>query len=107
MRHRLSVSVLKEYEIWDVSIDLASKRVKRHGQQIDLSPKEYAILALLVENRGTIMDRDIIYEIVWWDIPDLFTPVLDTINVHIAHIRKKLWIDIIRTVKLVWYIVDI
>lgn len=107
MRRRLSVSVLTEYEIWDISIDLSGKRVTRHGQQIDLSPKEYAILALLVENRGTIMDRDTIYEIVWWDIPDLFTPVLDTINVHIAHIRKKLWIDIIRTVKLVWYIIDI
>lgn len=68
---------------------------------IDLSPKEYAILALLVANQGIVMDRDTIYEAVWGDIPDSFSTVLDTINVHIAHIRKKVGVDIIRTVKLV------
>jgi DNA-binding response OmpR family regulator len=47
------------------------------------------------------MDRDTIYEAVWGDIPDAFSSVLETINVHIAHIRKKITPDIVRTVKLV------
>jgi two-component system response regulator QseB len=73
----------------------------RLGVPVDLSPKEYAILALLVEHQGIVMDRDTIYEAVWGDVPDSFSAVLDTINVHIAHIRKKVGTDIIRTVKLV------
>jgi two-component system, OmpR family, response regulator QseB len=73
----------------------------RLGVPVDLSPKEYAILALLVEHQGIVMDRDTIYEAVWGDVPDSFSAVLDTINVHIAHIRKKTSTDIIRTVKLV------
>jgi DNA-binding response OmpR family regulator len=78
----------------------------RLGVSIDLSPKEYAILALLVEHQGIVMDRDTIYEAVWGDVPDSFSDVLDTINVHIAHIRKKVSPDIIRTVKLSGYIID-
>jgi DNA-binding response OmpR family regulator len=94
-------------DIGDISIDIRAKRVTRLGYLVDLSPKEYAILALLLAHRGTVMDRDTIYEVVWWDIPDVFSGVLDTINVHIAHIRKKTNPDIIRTVKLVWYIIDL
>lgn len=72
----------------------------RDGSQIDLSPKEYAILALLWTNQGMILSRERIYEDLWGDYSDPFSTVLDTINVHIAHIRKKIGMDIIRTVKL-------
>jgi DNA-binding response OmpR family regulator len=106
MRRRWVSTTPSTLMIWDIEIDLSAQRVMRLGVSIDLSPKEYAILALLVEHQGIVMDRDTIYEMVWGDIPDSFSAVLDTINVHIAHIRKKVGTDIIRTVKLVWYVID-
>lgn len=94
-------------DIGDIHIDLWAQRIMRLGERVELSPKEYAIIAFLIENRGIVMNRDTIYESVWWDMPDSFSTVLDTINVHIAHIRKKLWNDIVRTVKLVGYVIDL
>jgi DNA-binding response OmpR family regulator len=106
MRRRWVSTTSSILMIWDIEIDLSAQRVMRLGVTIELSPKEYAILALLVEHQGIVMDRDTIYEAVWGDVPDSFSAVLDTINVHIAHIRKKVGTDIIRTVKLVWYVID-
>jgi two-component system, OmpR family, response regulator QseB len=93
-------------KIWGISLDRDARQVSRHGHSIELSPKEYSILELLWENQGTVLSRESIYESLWWDESDLFSNTLDTINVHIAHIRKKLDTDIIRTVKLSWYIID-
>ncbi len=101
--HIWSTRILIE---WDILIDLDAERVMRDWYQIDLSPKEYAILALLWSNQGVILSRERIYEDLWGDCSDPFSNVLDTINVHIAHIRKKIGTDIIRTVKLSWYIID-
>lgn len=78
----------------------------RDDIQIDLSPKEYAILSLLWQHQGRVLSREQIYEELWGDESDPFSSVLDTINVHIAHIRKKVSTDIIRTVKLSGYIID-
>jgi two-component system alkaline phosphatase synthesis response regulator PhoP len=72
---------------------------------IELSPKEYELLEILIKNKGKILDRDFLYEKVWWD-RDVSEKVLETINVHIAHLRRKLSPELIRTVKLVWYIID-
>lgn len=67
-----------------------SKLVSKNSIIIDLSPKEYAILDLLIQNRGNILTRELIYESIWQDDYDNFSNVLDTVNVHIAHIRKKI-----------------
>ena len=88
-----------------VEIDIDSQLVKKEGNRVDLSPKEYALLEILVKNQGKILDRDFLYEEVWGDY-DVSEKILDTINVHIAHLRKKLGNDLIRTVKLVGYIID-
>ncbi len=93
------------YESHDIVFDTISHRVTRHGQIIDLSPKEYELLDILFKNRWKVLDRDFLYEKAWWDY-DASEKILDTINVHIAHLRKKLSPDLIRTVKLVWYIID-
>ncbi len=88
-----------------LEIDTEAQLVKKEGVRVDLSPKEYQILSVLLKYRGKIQTRDSLYEEIWWDyeVPE---QILDTINVHIAHLRKKLSPDIIRTVKLVGYIID-
>ncbi len=95
----------KNILIDSLDIDIESKSVKKDGKRIELSPKEYSLLEILLENRGKILSRDFLYEEVWWDY-EVSDQVLETINVHIAHLRKKLTPDLIRTVKLSGYIID-
>jgi DNA-binding response OmpR family regulator len=96
----------KSSQIWNIILDTDAERVMRDDIQIDLSPKEYAILSLLWQHQGRVLSREQIYEELWGDYSDPFSSVLDTINVHIAHIRKKVSTDIIRTVKLSGYVID-
>lgn len=93
------------FEFSGIRVDQTSHLVTRNERIIELSPKEYELLEILIKNRGKILDRDFLYEKVWWEV-DVSEKVLETINVHVAHLRKKLSPDLIRTVKLVWYIID-
>lgn len=90
---------------WEIRVDLRAKSVKKSGDQVDLSPKEYELLAVFIKHQGTVLDRDFLYEAVWWEY-DASESTLDTINVHVAHLRKKLTSDLIRTVKLSGYVID-
>jgi DNA-binding response OmpR family regulator len=93
------------FTFWEISVDLRAKSVKKNWHPVELSPKEYHLLEVLIENRGKVLDRDFLYESVWWDF-EVSETTLDTINVHIAHLRKKLAPEIIRTVKLSGYVID-
>ena len=93
-------------QIWGITLDRDARQVSRNGNPIEVSPKEYDIIELLWRNQGTILSRESLYETLWWDEVDPFSNILDTINVHIAHIRKKIGDDLIRTVKLSGYIID-
>lgn len=89
-----------------IIIDTNAKRVTRSHIPVELSPKEYALFETLFKNRGRVLDRDFLYESVWWGY-EVSPELLETINVHIAHLRKKLGGDVIRTVKLSGYIIDL
>jgi DNA-binding response OmpR family regulator len=94
-------------DIEDLSVNFASQRVSRGGAEIPLSPKEFALFGYLLRNRGRIVSREEIFEQVWKDYGSDFSYASDTINVHIAYIRKKLDNPkIIRTVKLAGYVID-
>ena len=49
----------------DISVDLRAKSVKKSSHQVELSPKEYELLAVLIKHRGMVLDRDFLYEAVW------------------------------------------
>lgn len=87
-------------------VDLWAHQVSRGGTIIELSPKEYAILAFLAKNRGTVVTREQIFEEVWNDYGSSFSDASETINVHIAYLRRKIGKETIRTVKGVGYIID-
>ena len=71
----------------DVELDLLSRRATRAGQEISLTPKEFALLEYLVMNRGTVVTRTMISEHVW----DLhFDPFTNVIDVYINYLRKKI-----------------
>ena len=74
----------------DIEIDLRAHRVLKNGVEVVLTPKEFGILALLVERAGQVVTRNEFCDRIWGT--DVFvTPrVVDT---HIASLRKKLESD--------------
>ena len=70
-------------------LDMETRILKRDNASIELSAKEYALLALLAENDEKPMTPEMIYENVW---EGLFGD-LTTVAVHIQRIRKKIEVD--------------
>jgi two-component system, OmpR family, KDP operon response regulator KdpE len=68
-------------------IDLQSMTVKRNGQLVKLTEKEYALLALLVRNAGRLMTHHYILEQVWGPT---FADETQYTRVYISQLRKKL-----------------
>lgn len=84
-----------------ISLNDASKTVTVDGDDVNLTPTEYAILKLLMENRGRVMSQKEIYEKVR---KELAFGVENTIAVHIRHLREKIEINPSepRYIKVVW-----
>ena len=70
-----------------LNIDTVSRQVSIDLQTVDLSPKEYELLAFLVENRGKALSRQQILNQVW--NYDYFGD-LRTVDTHINRLRTKL-----------------
>ena len=77
------------------------KRVTLDGEPLSLTPTEYDILKLLMENPGQVFSPKEIYRRVWQDAP---YGSENTVAVHIRHLREKTEIDPAnpRHLKVVW-----
>jgi len=73
-------------EIADLQIDLLKRKVKRAGQQIELTQKEFVLLTLLAQRSGDVLSRTMIAEQVWDMNFDSDTNVVD---VAIRRLRSK------------------
>lgn len=84
-----------------IIMDDEAKRVTLHGEEIALTPTEYDILRLLLQNSGKVFSSKEIYTQVWQDAP---LSAEGTVPVHIRHLREKLEIDPSdpRLLKVVW-----
>ncbi|HET9468466.1 MAG TPA: winged helix-turn-helix domain-containing protein, partial [Vicinamibacterales bacterium] len=69
----------------------------------ELTAREYAILELMVRNRGTLVTRSTICEHIYSEASDVFSNVID---VHIAALRRKLGPTVIHTRRGQGYIVN-
>ena len=78
---------LSRYCFADVDIDFERFRATRKNQELDLSPREFEILRLLIQNRGDVVTRDKLLDTVWGY--DAF-PTTRTVDNHIMKLRKKL-----------------
>ncbi len=74
-----------EYEPF--AIDLGNHEVKRDGERIEVTQKEYELIVFLFRNIGRILSRAHILESVWGCNPDINTRTVDT---HVSRIRTKL-----------------
>ena len=91
--------------IEDVSINYNSRTVKKNGKQISLTPKEFDLLVLFIQNKNFALYREIIFEKVWGEELEFETRTLD---LHIQRLRKKLdWKDKIKTVYRIGYMLEV
>ena len=92
-------------EIGDLQIDLRSRVVKKAGQEIILTKKEFDILVLFVQNPGAALYRETIYERVWGGD---YTGNSRTVDLHVQRLRKKTgWEDHIKAVHKVGYRLEV
>lgn len=71
----------------DFEIDTRSHVARLHGSELDLTPKEFAILSLLAERAGTPVSARELYEHAWGEPYD--PSAANTVMVHIRHLRGK------------------
>jgi len=90
-------------EVGDVRVDTAARRVELGGLPVELTAREYAILELLVLRRGRLVTRTEIHEHIYGDAADVLS---NTVDVHVASLRRKLGRDVIETRRGVGYRVD-
>ena len=90
----------------DLELDQNAREVRRGGEQIDLTPKEYAVLEYLMRHAGRVMSRTLITEYAWGYH---FDPGTNIVDVVINHLRKKIDAGhrqkLIHTVRGVGYVV--
>ncbi len=79
-----------------VTLDTNTQEVRKGKKKVDLSPKEYALLEFLLRNKGMVQDRPRIIEHVWGGRDELMFS--QTVDVHIAYLRRKLGKSVIQTV---------
>jgi len=94
--------------VGDLELDMESREVRRAGERIDLTPKEYTVLEYLMRHAGRVMSRTLITEYAW---DYHFDPGTNIVDVVINRLRKK--VDsghvqkLVHTVRGVGYVVKV
>jgi len=71
----------------DLCVDVGSRRVFRGEREVELVPKEFELLVLLMRNRGQALSRAMLLQYVWGDD---FKRDPRTVDVHISWLRSKI-----------------
>ena len=82
-----TVTSMPSIIVGDLEIDIAHRRVKRSGEEIELTRIEFDILAYLAQNPDCVITSKMILEKVWG--PE-YGDDTQTLRVHISHLRKKI-----------------
>ncbi|MGW3645823.1 response regulator transcription factor [Streptomyces sp. NPDC000878] len=82
-----AASAVRTVRAGDVEVDLDARRVLVGGAEIELTAKEFAILAVLAGRAGTAVSREQLLDEVWGDASHTVSRSLD---VHLTQVRAKL-----------------
>lgn len=104
-KQQLESTVLR---VADLELDLIKHRVSRHGQRIDLTAKEFALLELFVRRQGEVLSRSLIASQIW----DMnFDSDTNVIEVAVRRLRAKLDDDfepkLIHTLRGMGYVLEV
>jgi two-component system copper resistance phosphate regulon response regulator CusR len=87
--HRFDPSSGRLAEVGGLRMDLLKRQAVADGKALDLTPREFDILALLAEMNGEIVSRQTLTRDVWKQ-ENRFTSLDNVIDVHLANLRRKL-----------------
>jgi two-component system OmpR family response regulator len=73
--------------IGELSLDLLSRKVLRAGKQLDLQPREFALLEYLMRSAGNVVSKTMIMEHVW---DYHFDPKTNVVEARICRLREKI-----------------
>ena len=74
----------------EVEVDITARTVKRHGERVELTPKEFDLLVALLRRQGRVSTRTELLKAVWGYDASVVSRTVDT---HVAELRRKLEID--------------
>jgi two-component system copper resistance phosphate regulon response regulator CusR len=75
-------------QVADLVVDVETRRVERAGSALDLTPREFELLAYLLRYAGQVVTREMLAREVWRE-NNRATPLDNVIDVHVAHLRRK------------------
>ncbi|MCI9610099.1 MAG: response regulator transcription factor, partial [Oscillibacter sp.] len=86
----------------DLALNKKAHACTLEGRPLDLTPTEFSILRILLENRGTAVGAEELFHQIWKD--EYYSKSNNTITVHIRHLREKLGdsTDKPKYIKTVW-----
>lgn len=90
LRHRQGSQSGKLFTVGPVSVDLDSRTVKNHGEQVKLTATEYSLLQLFIRNAGKVLTHRYILEQVWGPA---YAEETHYSRIFVAQLRKKLEAD--------------
>jgi DNA-binding response OmpR family regulator len=90
IRARLRQATSERLEVADVVVDTAARRAWRGGEELELSPKEFDLLTLLVREAGRVVTRERIMSEVW---DENWFGTTKTLDMHVSWLRRKLGED--------------
>jgi two-component system OmpR family response regulator len=71
----------------DVALDPVRHEVRRGGEHVELTAREFALLATLIQRPGQVFTRPVLIDTVWGGSPDVYANVVD---LYVSYLRKKL-----------------
>jgi two-component system alkaline phosphatase synthesis response regulator PhoP len=74
----------------DVEVDVNARTVRRAGERVELTPKEFDLLVALLRRQGRVTTRTELLKAVWGYNASVVSRTVDT---HVAELRRKLEID--------------
>ena len=74
----------------DVEVDVHARTVRRAGERVELTPKEFDLLVALLRRQGRVTTRTELLKAVWGYNSSVVSRTVDT---HVAELRRKLEID--------------
>ncbi|MFZ2852677.1 MAG: response regulator [Rhodocyclaceae bacterium] len=87
----------------NITLDPAARKTRLGGQVVELAQREFSLLEALLENRGTVLNRSQLERLIYgWNEE----PESNAVEVHIHHLRRKLGVELIRTVRGAGYTID-
>jgi two-component system OmpR family response regulator len=86
-RRQTSGEVATRIKVGSLAIDLAARQVRVREARVDLTEREFRILAYLARNEGRVVTRSMLLEHVW---DYSFDPQTNIIDQHVSRLRQKL-----------------